>query len=142
MAFLFPGQGAQHVGMARGLYDTEPVFRENFDRCAAGFAEELGIDLKAEVFDGRGSLEPTDLAQPALFAVEYALAQLVMSLRRHPGGAGRTQHRRARGRHRRGGFRPADGDQGGVDARTPDARRAGGRAWSPSRPTPMTSPFT
>jgi phthiocerol/phenolphthiocerol synthesis type-I polyketide synthase E len=78
VAFLFPGQGAQHVGMARGLYDTEPMFRENFDRCAAGFAEELGIDLKAEVFDGAG-LEPTDLAQPALFAVEYALAQLVMS---------------------------------------------------------------
>ena len=78
VAFLFPGQGAQHVGMARGLYDTEPLFRENFDRCAAGFAEELGIDLKAEVFDGAG-LEPTDLAQPALFAVECALAQLVMS---------------------------------------------------------------
>jgi len=88
-AFLFPGQGAQHVGMARGLYDTEPVFRENFDRCAAGFGDELGIDLKAEVFgtggqersdsgSGRG-LEPTDLAQPALFAVEYALAELVMS---------------------------------------------------------------
>ena len=83
VAFLFPGQGAQHVGMARGLYDTEPVFRENFDRCAAGFAEELGIDLKAEVFDGTG-LEPTDLAQPALFAVEYALAQLVMSYRVTP----------------------------------------------------------
>lgn len=79
-AFLFPGQGAQHVGMARGLYDTEAVFRENFDRCAAGFGAELGIDLKAEVFEGiGGGLEPTDLAQPALFAVEYALAQLVMS---------------------------------------------------------------
>ncbi len=78
-AFLFPGQGAQHVGMARGLYDTEPVFRENFDRCAAGFGDELGIDLKSEVFDEAGGLEPTDLAQPALFAVEYALAQLVMS---------------------------------------------------------------
>ncbi len=78
VAFLFPGQGAQHVGMARGLYDTAAVFRENFDRCAVGFAEELGIDLKSEVFDGDG-LEPTNLAQPALFAVEYALAQLVMS---------------------------------------------------------------
>jgi phthiocerol/phenolphthiocerol synthesis type-I polyketide synthase E len=54
------------------------VFRENFDRCAAGFGDELGIDLKAEVFEG-DSLEPTDLAQPALFAVEYSLAQLVMS---------------------------------------------------------------
>ena len=78
VAFLFPGQGAQHIGMARGLYDTEPVFRDIFDRCAAGFAAELGVDLKSEVFDGT-SLEPTDLAQPALFTVEYALAQLVMS---------------------------------------------------------------
>ena len=90
VAFLFPGQGAQHVGMARGLYDTEPVFRAAFDRCAAGFAAELGIDLAAEVFSGTGGqersdtgrssgLEPTDLAQPALFAVEYSLAQLILS---------------------------------------------------------------
>ena len=78
VAFLFPGQGSQHVGMASGLYDSEPVFREIFDQCAAGFAEHLGIDLKAEVFEGSG-LESTDLAQPALFAVEYALARLAMS---------------------------------------------------------------
>jgi len=78
VAFLFPGQGAQHVGMARGLYDTEPVFRQTFDRCAEGFATELGIDLAAQVFEGE-NLEPTDLAQPALFAVEYALAELIMS---------------------------------------------------------------
>ncbi|MFN0144233.1 MAG: beta-ketoacyl synthase N-terminal-like domain-containing protein [Mycobacterium sp.] len=82
VAFLFSGQGAQHVGMARGLYDTEPVFRDYFDRCATGFGEELGIDLTAEIFgadNGGTSLESTDLAQPALFAVEYALAQLTMS---------------------------------------------------------------
>jgi phthiocerol/phenolphthiocerol synthesis type-I polyketide synthase E len=78
VAFLFPGQGAQHIGMARGLYDTEPLFRETFDRCAAGFAEELGIDLLAEVFDGT-DLEPFTVAHPALFTVEYALAQLIMS---------------------------------------------------------------
>ena len=79
VAFLFPGQGSQHPGMARDLYDSEPVFGDAFDRCAAGFAAELGVDLKAEVFGGTGALESTDLAQPALFAVEYALAQLVMS---------------------------------------------------------------
>ena len=52
VVFLFPGQGAQHIGMARGLYESEPVFAEHFDQCAAGFGEELGIDLRAEVFDG------------------------------------------------------------------------------------------
>ncbi|MBL7660078.1 acyltransferase domain-containing protein, partial [Escherichia coli] len=52
VVFLFPGQGAQHVGMAKGLYDTEPVFAQHFDTCAAGFRDETGIDLHAEVFDG------------------------------------------------------------------------------------------
>ena len=80
VVFLFPGQGAQHVGMARGLYESEPVFARNFDESAAGFAEELGVDLRAEVFDGSGrNLERTDRAQPALFAVEYALAKLIES---------------------------------------------------------------
>ena len=80
VAFLFPGQGSQHVGMARDLYEAEPEFRKIFDRCAAGFTEELGIDLTAEIFgaDAAG-LESTDLAQPALFTVEYALAELALS---------------------------------------------------------------
>jgi phthiocerol/phenolphthiocerol synthesis type-I polyketide synthase E len=80
VVFLFPGQGAQHVGMARGLYDSEPVFAEHFDRCAAGFGEELGIDLRAEIFEGTArNLERTDRTQPALFTVEYALAKLIES---------------------------------------------------------------
>ena len=46
--------------------------------CAAGFGEELGIDLRAEVFDGTArNLERTDRTQPALFSVEYALAKLI-----------------------------------------------------------------
>jgi phthiocerol/phenolphthiocerol synthesis type-I polyketide synthase D len=80
VVFLFPGQGAQHEGMARGLYETEPVFAAHFEECAAGFLNESGIDLFAEVFDRVGStLERTELAQPALFAVEYALAKLLES---------------------------------------------------------------
>jgi phthiocerol/phenolphthiocerol synthesis type-I polyketide synthase E len=80
VAFVFPGQGAQHVGMARGLYETMPVFAEHFDECVAGFDEELGIDLRALVFEGTAAdLERTDRTQPALFAVEYALARLVES---------------------------------------------------------------
>lgn len=80
VALLFPGQGAQHAEMARGLYDAEPVFAEHFDLCAAGFDRELGIDLRAEVFNTGGTdLERTDRAQPALFAVEYALGMLLAS---------------------------------------------------------------
>ncbi|MBS1694729.1 MAG: acyltransferase domain-containing protein [Actinobacteria bacterium] len=79
-AFLFPGQGAQHAGMAKGLYQSEPVFAQHFDQCVDGFSATMGIDLRAEVFDSTGShLERTDLAQPALFAVEYALAKLTES---------------------------------------------------------------
>jgi phthiocerol/phenolphthiocerol synthesis type-I polyketide synthase E len=87
VVFLFPGQGAQHPGMARGLYDTEPVFAQHFDACAAGFRDELGIDLHAIVFGTEpagasgeeNNLERTDRAQPVLFAVEYALGKLVES---------------------------------------------------------------
>ncbi|WP_373120838.1 type I polyketide synthase [Mycobacterium marinum] len=78
VVFLFPGQGAQHVGMAKGLYETEPVFAEHFDACAAGFRAEMGVDLNAEIFNGTATdLERIDRSQPALFTVEYALAKLV-----------------------------------------------------------------
>ncbi len=78
--FVFPGQGAQHPGMARGLYESEPEFAKHFDECVEGFRAELGIDLRTEIFDGTGpTLERTDRAQPALFAVEYSLAKLVGS---------------------------------------------------------------
>ncbi len=39
IVFLFPGQGAQYAGMAQGLYETEPVFAEQFNTCAVGFGE-------------------------------------------------------------------------------------------------------
>ncbi|MCB1056303.1 MAG: amino acid adenylation domain-containing protein, partial [Acidobacteria bacterium] len=80
VAFLFPGQGAQHIGMARDLYDSEPEFARHFDECVAGFDAELGTDLKAAIFDGSArDLERTDRTQPALFTVQYALAKLLES---------------------------------------------------------------
>jgi phthiocerol/phenolphthiocerol synthesis type-I polyketide synthase E len=80
VVFLFPGQGAQYAGMARGLYESEPVFARNFDRCVAGFQQELGVDVRADVFAGSGAdLQRTDRVQAALFAVEYALAELLGS---------------------------------------------------------------
>ncbi len=75
VAFLFPGQGAQHAGMARGLHETEPVFRDALDRCADLLKPHLGLDLREVLFSGE-ELTDTALAQPALFAVEHSLALL------------------------------------------------------------------
>jgi acyl transferase domain-containing protein/acyl carrier protein len=77
IAFMFSGQGSQYPGMARGLYENEPVFRREFDRCARAVAPEL--DLLALVTNPETPperLAQTASAQPALFAVSYALAQL------------------------------------------------------------------
>ena len=86
VAFLFPGQGAQSVGMGRELYASEPVFRREFDRCVELFRQATGEDLRAVVHPAEGvtaaaeaQLNRTDVAQPALFAVEYALARLWIS---------------------------------------------------------------
>ncbi|MCB1054044.1 MAG: acyltransferase domain-containing protein, partial [Acidobacteria bacterium] len=82
VAFLFPGQGAQYPGMGRGLYEAGGVFRREIDRCADLAAEALGEDLRQLLFPAEGDetaaaerLRQTAFAQPALFAVEYALAR-------------------------------------------------------------------
>ncbi len=80
VAFLFPGQGTQFVGMGRGLYDREPLFRADIDRCASLLQPALGLDIRGLLHGGApGSLTSTRYAQPALFAIEYATARLWMS---------------------------------------------------------------
>ncbi|MGW7586927.1 SDR family NAD(P)-dependent oxidoreductase, partial [Kitasatospora sp. NPDC054769] len=73
--FVFPGQGAQWVGMGGELYASEPVFREAIDACDAALAPYTDWSL-VEVLTGGGSLERVDVVQPALFAVMVALAAL------------------------------------------------------------------
>ncbi|WP_186014296.1 non-ribosomal peptide synthetase/type I polyketide synthase [Burkholderia gladioli] len=81
--FLFPGQGAQHPDMGRALYERGGVFREQIDHCAAVLEPMLGLDLRDALYPAAGAdpeaararLERTGLTQPALFAVEYALAR-------------------------------------------------------------------
>ncbi|MEH2084704.1 MAG: beta-ketoacyl synthase N-terminal-like domain-containing protein [Nostoc sp.] len=91
--FMFPGQGSQYVNMGLNLYNYEPVFQEAVDECAEILKPLLGRDLREIIYpapsDAHGglrlretaviSLRQTCFTQPALFVIEYALAQLWQS---------------------------------------------------------------
>jgi amino acid adenylation domain-containing protein len=86
VVFMFPGQGAQYPGMGEALYRTQPVYRQWIDKGAAVLAPQLGLDIRTLLFsepaqgeDTPHPIRSTIYAQPALFLVEYALAQLWIS---------------------------------------------------------------
>ena len=69
LAFMFPGQGAQAVGMGKSLYETYPQAKEVFDTAN----EVLGFDLKKIVFEGpEETLKLTQYTQPAIFTTSIA----------------------------------------------------------------------
>ena len=82
VVFMFPGQGAQYLGMARGLYESDAAFRADVDACSATLEPRLGLNLRTLLYSDAApshpSLNETAIAQPALFTIEYALARLWM----------------------------------------------------------------
>jgi len=91
VAFMFPGQGTQHVHMGLELYQTEPTFREQVDHCSELLRPHLKIDLRDVLCPSQERTEAatqlmqqTAITQPLLFVIEYALAKLWMAWGVHP----------------------------------------------------------
>ena len=79
IAFLFTGQGSQYIGMGRELYETEATFRKIVNQCNEILQPYLPESLINILYSFESGINQTAITQPALFAIEYALAKLWQS---------------------------------------------------------------
>lgn len=78
-AFLFADKGSQYIWMGRKLYNTQPYFRKTLDRCAELLKAHLDLPILSFIFGEGVNLSIIDESiyeQPAIFAIEYALAEM------------------------------------------------------------------
>ncbi len=78
VAFVFPGQGGQWLGMGRQLMQAEPVFRTMIERCEQAMQPYVHFQLTALLAGSEAdfSLDDIGMIQPAIFAVQVGLAEL------------------------------------------------------------------
>ncbi|HEN5761893.1 TPA: ACP S-malonyltransferase [Streptococcus agalactiae] len=74
VAFLFAGQGAQKLGMARDLYETFPIVKETFDKAS----HVLGYDLRELIDKDLDKLNQTKYTQPAILTTSTAIYRLIL----------------------------------------------------------------
>ncbi|HEY3756646.1 MAG TPA: MupA/Atu3671 family FMN-dependent luciferase-like monooxygenase [Opitutaceae bacterium] len=85
VAFLFTGQGSATAKSGGELFAAEPAFRASLERSAAVLDPLLPVPLLSVIRDGApGGWERTEFAQPALFALEWALVELLAEWGVHP----------------------------------------------------------
>jgi amino acid adenylation domain-containing protein len=79
VVFLFPGGGAQRLGMGMDLYESSDLFKSLMDKCDKLFEEHIGKSIINIIKNDEIQLNNIEYAQPALFALEYSLAKLWLS---------------------------------------------------------------
>lgn len=76
--FVFTGQGSQHLGMTAGLYRNSTSFRRHLTQAAAAVLPHFGVSVTEMVLSKDPRIHETAVTQPALLAVEYALAMTLL----------------------------------------------------------------
>ena len=76
IAFMFPGQGAQYVGMGKGFYENNEKSRQIYEQASAA----VGLDIEALCFEENTDINITEYTQIAMLTTEVAMTQAVLDL--------------------------------------------------------------
>lgn len=95
-AFLFSGQGTQKVNIARGIWESNAVFREEFENCRRILENFTDIDLQETVYPStienleyqNERLQNPSLGLPVLFSIQYSMAKMLIRLGIKPSAVG------------------------------------------------------